>query len=161
MPDNPLIWFNWPIWVGSGAVMKKFNNSIWPSASTGMGPRPSGSRQRPRPRPELPRRDRDVCQTVRDETLECSRRDRDETFFWSRLYRDTWLYILAYPIAPILLAYPIVRHQRFCPMLNKRIIYIIYIYMHGICTSLCVPKWAVVWRPSQRSGPMIVFSLKK
>ena len=51
----------------------------------GMGPRPSGSRPRPRPRPELPRprRDRDVCQTVRDrdETLECPRRDRDETFF--------------------------------------------------------------------------------
>ena len=62
-------------------------------------PRPSGSRQRLFDRDlssARPRRDRDVCQTVRDETetlftLECPRRDRDETFFWSRLYRDTWL----------------------------------------------------------------------
>ena len=48
---------------------------------SGMGPRPSGSRQRPRPRPELPRprRDRDVCQTVRDETETRPSSVRDET----------------------------------------------------------------------------------
>ena len=49
--------------------------------TSGMGSRPSGSRPRPRPRPELPRlrRDRDVCQTVRDETETRPLSVRDET----------------------------------------------------------------------------------
>ena len=76
----------------------------------GMDPRPSGSRQRPRPRPDLPRprRDRDVCQTVRDETetRPSSVRDVTETRpFSGRDYIET--------------------HG---------------LYMHGICTSHCVPK---------------------
>ena len=43
--------------------------------------RPKLSRPRPRPRPELPRprRDRDVCQTVRDETETRPLSVRDET----------------------------------------------------------------------------------
>ena len=72
--------------------------------------RPKLSRPRPRPRPELPRprRDRDVCQTVRDETETRPSSVRDETEtrpFSGRDYIET--------------------HG---------------LYMHGICTSHCVPK---------------------
>ena len=78
--------------------------------AAGMGPRPSGSRPRPRPRPELPRprRDRDVCQTVRDEAETRPSRVRDET--------ETRLFS------------------------GRDYIEIHGLYMHGICTSHCVPK---------------------